>query len=88
MQQQNQIQQDQAQQQDQSQQLDQTQQQSPTTKAISDCHLTGTYKKGTSFVSCSSVPAGITMGLSLAKTGATIEFVGTSRFGTLEWEGA
>ncbi|KAG6576522.1 putative polygalacturonase [Phytophthora cinnamomi] len=32
-----------------------------------------------------TVSAGITLGL--PKTGATIEFVSTSRFSTLEWEG-
>ncbi|EGZ15272.1 hypothetical protein PHYSODRAFT_506837 [Phytophthora sojae] len=68
--------------------------QSPTTKTSSGCHLTGTYKKGTNIASCSSivvdsltVPAGVTLDLSAAKTGATIEFVGTTTFGTLKWEG-
>ncbi|EGZ15275.1 hypothetical protein PHYSODRAFT_259928 [Phytophthora sojae] len=88
---------DYTQQQDPTQQDDptqQTQQQSPTTKTSSGCHLTGTYKKGTNIASCSSivvdsltVPAGVTLDLSAAKTGATIEFVGTTTFGTLKWEG-
>ncbi|EGZ15270.1 polygalacturonase [Phytophthora sojae] len=60
----------------------------------SGCHLTGTYKKGTNIASCSSivvdsltVPAGVTLDLSAAKKGAVIEFVGTTTFGTLKWEG-
>ncbi|KAE9262207.1 hypothetical protein PR003_g33626, partial [Phytophthora rubi] len=71
-----------------------TQQQSPTTTASSGCHLTGAYKKGTDISKCSSivvdsltVPAGVTLDLSLAKTGATIEFVGTTTFGPQKWEG-
>ncbi|RLN32617.1 hypothetical protein BBO99_00009752, partial [Phytophthora kernoviae] len=60
----------------------------------SNCNLTGTYKKGTDISSCSSitigslsVPAGVTLDLSKAKTGATIEFTGTTTFGTQKWAG-
>ncbi|KAL4150235.1 hypothetical protein PRNP1_009639 [Phytophthora ramorum] len=58
------------------------------------CSLTGTYKKGTDISACSTitvdsltVPAGVTLDLSLAKTGATIEFKGITTFGTQKWEG-
>ncbi|KAG3162820.1 hypothetical protein PC128_g20525 [Phytophthora cactorum] len=58
------------------------------------CTLTGTYKSGTDISSCStvtigslSVPAGVTLDLSKAKTGATIEFTGTTTFGTAKWDG-
>ncbi|KAG3086602.1 hypothetical protein PI124_g18231 [Phytophthora idaei] len=71
----------------------QQQQQSPTPSG-NDCTLSGTYKKGTDISKCSSitvnslsVPAGVTLDLSAAKTGATIEFVGTTTFGTQKWEG-
>ncbi|GMF21017.1 unnamed protein product [Phytophthora fragariaefolia] len=70
------------------------QQQSPTTKTSDGCHLTGTYKQGTDISSCSlividslTVPAGVTLDMSKAKTGATIEFVGTTTFGTQKWNG-
>ncbi|KAK1935403.1 putative endopolygalacturonase A [Phytophthora citrophthora] len=60
----------------------------------SSCTLTGTYKSGTDISSCStvtigslSVPAGVTLDLSKAKTGATIEFTGTTTFGTQKWDG-
>ncbi|KAG7381642.1 Polygalacturonase 1 [Phytophthora boehmeriae] len=59
-----------------------------------NCNLTGTYKKGTDISSCSSitigslsVPAGVTLDLSKAKTGAIIEFTGTTTFGTQKWAG-
>ncbi|KAG7398552.1 Polygalacturonase 1 [Phytophthora boehmeriae] len=58
------------------------------------CHLTGTYRAGADISSCSSVtigplsvPAGVTLDLSKAKSGATIEFTGTTTFGTQKWEG-
>ncbi|KAG1686227.1 hypothetical protein DVH05_007065 [Phytophthora capsici] len=58
------------------------------------CTLTGTYKAGTDISSCGTitvnslnVPAGVTLDLSAAKTGATIEFLGTTTFGTQKWEG-
>ncbi|RLN38534.1 hypothetical protein BBO99_00009468 [Phytophthora kernoviae] len=60
----------------------------------SNCNLTGTYEKGTDISSCSTVtigsltvPAGVTLDLSKAKKGATIEFTGTTTFGTQKWEG-
>ncbi|KAL3659350.1 hypothetical protein V7S43_015621 [Phytophthora oleae] len=60
----------------------------------SSCTLTGTYKSGTDISSCStvtigslSVPAGVTLDLSKAKTGATIQFTGTTTFGTAKWDG-
>jgi len=75
--------------QEQQQQVQQQQQSSGN-----GCNLTGTYKKGTDISSCSTitvdsltVPAGVTLDLSLAKTDATIEFVGTTTFGTQKWEG-
>lgn len=56
----------------------------------STCSLTGTYKKGTDISSCNTVtignlnvPAGVTLDLSRAKNGATIQFTGTTTFGTL-----
>ncbi|CEG47810.1 hypothetical protein L916_14504 [Plasmopara halstedii] len=58
------------------------------------CNLTGTYKKGTDISSCSTiivdsltVPAGVTLDLSAAKKGAVIQFVGTTTFGTMKWDG-
>ncbi|KAG7378337.1 Polygalacturonase 1 [Phytophthora boehmeriae] len=58
------------------------------------CTLTGTYKKGTDISSCSkvtigplSVPAGVTLDLTKTKPGATIEFTGTTTFGTQKWAG-
>ncbi|RLN05919.1 hypothetical protein BBI17_008930 [Phytophthora kernoviae] len=58
------------------------------------CNLTGTYQAGTDISSCStitigslSVPAGVTLDLSKTKSGATIEFTGTTTFGTQKWEG-
>lgn len=58
------------------------------------CTLTGTYKKGTSISSCDTitvdsltVPAGVTLDLSAAKKGATIQFLGTTTFGTQLWAG-
>ncbi|KAG6579776.1 endopolygalacturonase 8 [Phytophthora cinnamomi] len=60
----------------------------------SSCTLSGTYKSGTDISSCSSitigslsVPAGVTLDLSGAKSGATITFTGTTTFGTQKWEG-
>ncbi|GMF34108.1 unnamed protein product [Phytophthora lilii] len=60
----------------------------------STCTLSGTYKAGTDISSCStvtigslSVPAGVTLDLSKTKSGATIEFTGTTTFGTQLWEG-
>ncbi|OWZ12174.1 Polygalacturonase [Phytophthora megakarya] len=71
----------------------QQQQQSSGTSS-SGCNLSGTYKKGTDISSCSSVtigsltvPAGVTLDLSKAKSGATITFTGTTTFGTAKWEG-
>ncbi|KAG6616081.1 putative polygalacturonase [Phytophthora cinnamomi] len=58
------------------------------------CNLTGTYKAGTDISSCSTitvgpltVPAGVTLDLSRAKDGATITFIGTTTFGTMQWSG-
>ncbi|KAE8897449.1 hypothetical protein PF005_g29991 [Phytophthora fragariae] len=58
------------------------------------CNLTGTYKAGTDISSCSTitvgsltVPAGVTLDLSQAKNGATINFTGTTTFGTAKWAG-
>ncbi|GMF59780.1 unnamed protein product [Phytophthora fragariaefolia] len=58
------------------------------------CTLSGTYKAGTDISSCSSitigsltVPAGVTLDLSKAKTGATITFTGNTTFGTEKWAG-
>jgi polygalacturonase len=58
------------------------------------CTLSGTYKSGTDISSCStvtigslSVPAGVTLDLSKAKSGATINFTGTTTFGTQKWDG-
>ncbi|KAK1935404.1 Endopolygalacturonase B [Phytophthora citrophthora] len=72
----------------------QQQQQSSTSTSSSGCNLTGTYKKGTDISSCSSVtigsltvPAGVTLDLSKAKSGATITFTGTTTFGTAKWAG-
>nr|ADN18846.1 polygalacturonase [Phytophthora capsici] len=63
-------------------------------QVASTCNLTGTYKKGTDISQCStitigslSVPAGVTLDLSRAKSGATIQFTGTTTFGTLKWNG-
>ncbi|OWZ12177.1 Polygalacturonase [Phytophthora megakarya] len=60
----------------------------------SNCNLTGTYKKGTDISACStinvgplSVPAGVTLDLSGARTGSTIQFTDTTTFGTLKWNG-
>ncbi|KAG6616002.1 endopolygalacturonase 2 [Phytophthora cinnamomi] len=60
----------------------------------SSCNLTGTYEKGTDISSCSSVtigsltvPAGVTLDLSNVKDGATIQFTGTTTFGTQKWVG-
>ncbi|KAE9156979.1 hypothetical protein PF001_g32811, partial [Phytophthora fragariae] len=62
----------------------QTQQSSTSSSA---CNLSGTYKAGTDISSCSSVtigsltvPAGVTLDLSKAKSGATITFTGTTTF--------
>ncbi|KAE9210723.1 hypothetical protein PF004_g16111 [Phytophthora fragariae] len=67
----------------------QTQQSSTSSSA---CNLSGTYKAGTDISSCSSVtigsltvPAGVTLDLSKAKSGATITFTGTTTFGTQKW---
>ncbi|KAG6579863.1 endopolygalacturonase 2 [Phytophthora cinnamomi] len=73
----------------------QTQQQAQkSSSSSSSCNLTGTYKSGTDISSCSSitigslsVPAGVTLDLSGAKSGATITFTGTTTFGTQKWEG-
>ncbi|GMF30465.1 unnamed protein product [Phytophthora lilii] len=53
--------------------------------ASGSCNITGTYKAGTDISSCSTitvgsltVPAGVTLDLSKAKTGATIIFTGTT----------
>ncbi|KAH7491115.1 putative endopolygalacturonase A [Phytophthora ramorum] len=69
-------------------------QQQQQSSGSSTCNLTGTYKKGTDISSCStitigslSVPAGVTLDLSRAKNGATIQFTGTTTFGTLKWDG-
>ncbi|KAE8889956.1 hypothetical protein PF007_g31611 [Phytophthora fragariae] len=69
----------------------QTQQSSTSSSA---CNLSGTYKAGTDISSCSSVtigsltvPAGVTLDLSKAKSGATITFTGTTTFGTQKWAG-
>ncbi|KAG6616034.1 putative polygalacturonase [Phytophthora cinnamomi] len=60
----------------------------------SSCTLSGTYKSGTDISSCStltigtlSVPAGVTLDLSKAKTGATIKISGTVTFGEKKWAG-
>ncbi|KAH7489254.1 hypothetical protein KRP22_011356 [Phytophthora ramorum] len=60
----------------------------------SSCTLSGTYKSGTDISSCStvtigslSVPAGVTLDLSKAKSGATIQFTGTTTFGMQTWDG-
>ncbi|POM57680.1 Polygalacturonase [Phytophthora palmivora] len=65
-----------------------------TTPSTGGCNLTGTYKQGTDISSCSSVtigsltvPAGVTLDLSKAKSGATITFTGTTTFGTAKWDG-
>ncbi|KAH7489249.1 hypothetical protein KRP22_011361 [Phytophthora ramorum] len=78
----------------QEQQQTQQQTQQTTTTSGKSCNLTGTYKKGTDISACSTitvdsltVPAGVTLDLSLAKTGATIEFKGITTFGTQKWEG-
>ncbi|KAI9982260.1 hypothetical protein PInf_008159 [Phytophthora infestans] len=70
------------------------QQQQSSTSSSSGCNLTATYKKGTDISSCSSVtigsltvPAGVTLDLSKAKSGATITFTGTTTFGPAKWEG-
>ncbi|KUF95004.1 cAMP-dependent protein kinase regulatory subunit [Phytophthora nicotianae] len=58
------------------------------------CNLTGTYQPGTDISSCSTitvgtltVPAGVTLDLSKAKNGATINIAGTVTFGTQKWAG-
>nr|ABU46393.1 polygalacturonase 5 [Phytophthora capsici] len=60
----------------------------------STCTLSGTYKSGTDISSCStltigtlSVPAGVTLDLSKAKTGANIKISGTVTFGQKKWAG-
>ncbi|EGZ14980.1 hypothetical protein PHYSODRAFT_508703 [Phytophthora sojae] len=70
------------------------QQQQQQQTSSSNCILTGTYKTGTDISSCSTVtvgpltvPAGVTLDLSGAKNGATIEFTGTTTFGTQKWNG-
>ncbi|KAK1935410.1 putative endopolygalacturonase A [Phytophthora citrophthora] len=64
------------------------------TEAGDPCNLTGTYQAGTDISSCSTitvgsltVPAGVTLDLSKAKNGATINFTGTTTFGTAKWPG-
>ncbi|POM73376.1 Polygalacturonase [Phytophthora palmivora] len=64
------------------------------TEAGDPCNLTGTYQAGTDISSCSTVtvgpltvPAGVTLDLSKAKDGATINFTGTTTFGTQKWVG-
>eukprot|EP00644_Phytophthora_capsici_P000611 jgi/Phyca11/130352/e_gw1.93.72.1 len=64
------------------------------TEAGDPCNLTGTYQSGTDISSCSTitvgsltVPAGVTLDLSKAKDGATINFTGTTTFGTAKWAG-
>ncbi|EEY59074.1 polygalacturonase, putative [Phytophthora infestans T30-4] len=56
------------------------------------CNLTGTYQSGNDISSCGTitvgtltVPAGVTLDLSKAKNGATINFAGTVTFGTEKW---
>jgi polygalacturonase len=63
-------------------------------EAEAGCTLTGTYKSATDISSCSaviinslSVPAGVTLDLSKAKSGASITFEGTTTFGTAKWAG-
>ena len=58
------------------------------------CNLSGTYRVGTDISSCGTitigpltVPAGVTLNLSRAKNGATINFVGITTFGTKLWPG-
>ncbi|EEY65204.1 polygalacturonase, putative [Phytophthora infestans T30-4] len=60
----------------------------------SSCTLSGTYKAETSISSCSTitigtltVPAGVTLDLSKAKTGANILISGTVTFGQKKWAG-
>ncbi|RLN31459.1 hypothetical protein BBJ28_00024369, partial [Nothophytophthora sp. Chile5] len=60
----------------------------------SSCTLSGTYKSGTDISSCSTVsigtltvPAGVTLDLSKAKTGAAIKITGTVTFGEKKWAG-
>ncbi|ETL86230.1 hypothetical protein L917_14327, partial [Phytophthora nicotianae] len=60
----------------------------------SSCTLSGTYKSGTDISSCSTltigtltVPAGVTLDLSKAKTGANIKISGTVTFGEKKWAG-
>ncbi|RLN54628.1 hypothetical protein BBP00_00008857, partial [Phytophthora kernoviae] len=60
----------------------------------SSCTLSGTYKSGTDISSCSTltigkltVPAGVTLDLSKAKTGANIKITGTVTFGQKKWAG-
>jgi polygalacturonase len=55
----------------------------------SSCTLSGTYTSGADVSSCSAitissltVPAGVTLDLSDVKSGATITFSGTTKFGT------
>ncbi|CAH0473157.1 unnamed protein product [Peronospora belbahrii] len=63
-------------------------------EAGAPCQLTGTYKAGTDISSCDTitvgpltVPGKVMLDLSRAKTGATINFVGTTTFGTAKWAG-
>ena len=58
------------------------------------CNLSGTYRVGTDISSCNTitvgpltVPAGVTLDLNKAQKGATINFVGTTTFGTKLWPG-
>lgn len=59
-----------------------------------DCVLSGTYENGTDISACSTlvidsltVPAGVMLDLTKAKTGATIKFEGNSTFEPKLWEG-
>ncbi|CAH0517733.1 unnamed protein product [Peronospora belbahrii] len=63
-------------------------------EAGAPCQLTGTYQAGTDIFSCDTitvgpltVPGKVMLDLSRAKTGATINFVGTTTFGTAKWTG-
>ncbi|KAG3086600.1 hypothetical protein PI124_g18229 [Phytophthora idaei] len=64
------------------------------TEAGDPCNLAGSYQAGTDISSCSTitvgtltVPPGVTLDLSKAKNGATINFTGTVTFGTEKWAG-
>ncbi|KAG6950402.1 hypothetical protein JG688_00014173 [Phytophthora aleatoria] len=64
------------------------------TEAGDSCNLAGSYQAGTDISSCSTitvgtltVPPGVTLDLSKAKNGATINFTGTVTFGTEKWAG-